>query len=82
MSPSALHAHFRAVAGVSRIQYQKRLRLEEARRLLLADATSAEAVAYEVGYARVAVQPGVRAAVRGAATTRCGAPARRRLARR
>lgn len=51
MSPSALHEHFRAVAGVSPIQYQKRLRLEEARRLLLAGATSAEAVAYEVGYA-------------------------------
>lgn len=51
MSPSALHAHFRAVAGVSPIQYQKRLRLEEARRLLLAGATSAEAIAYEVGYA-------------------------------
>jgi AraC-like DNA-binding protein len=57
MSPSALHAHFRAAAGVSPIQYQKRLRLrlrlrlEEARRLLLAGGTSAEAVAYEVGYA-------------------------------
>ncbi len=51
MSPSALHAHFRAVAGVSPLQYQKRLRLEEARRLLLAGGTSAEAVAYEVGYA-------------------------------
>jgi transcriptional regulator GlxA family with amidase domain len=51
MSPSALHAHFRAAAGVSPIQYQKRLRLEEARRLLLAEETSAEAVAYEVGYA-------------------------------
>ena len=51
MSPSALHGHFRAVAGVSPIQYQKRLRLEEARVLLLAGATSAEAVAYKVGYA-------------------------------
>ena len=51
MSPSALHGHFRAVAGVSPIQYQKRLRLQEARRLLVSDATSAEAVAYEVGYA-------------------------------
>jgi AraC-like DNA-binding protein len=51
MSSSALHGHFRAVTGVSPIQYQKRLRLEEARRLLLAGATSAEAVAYEVGYA-------------------------------
>jgi AraC-like DNA-binding protein len=51
MSPSALHHHFKAVAGMSPVQYQKRLRLQEARRLLLADATSAEAVAYEVGYA-------------------------------
>jgi len=51
MSASALHAHFRAVAGVSPIQYQKHLRLQEARRLLLVGATSAEAVAYEVGYA-------------------------------
>jgi AraC-like DNA-binding protein len=51
MSPSALHGHFRAVAGLSPIQYQKRLRLEEARRLLLSGATSAEAAAYAVGYA-------------------------------
>ena len=51
MSASALHGHFRAVAGVSPIQYQKHLRLQEARRLLLSGATSAEAVAYEVGYA-------------------------------
>jgi transcriptional regulator GlxA family with amidase domain len=33
------------------IQYQKRLRLQEARRLLLSGASSAEAIAYEVGYA-------------------------------
>lgn len=51
MSPSALHSHFKAVAAMSPIQYQKRLRLEEARRLLLSEAASAEAVAYEVGYA-------------------------------
>jgi AraC-like DNA-binding protein len=51
MSPSALHAHFSAVAGVSPIQYQKRLRLQEARRRLLSSGSSAEAVAYEVGYA-------------------------------
>ena len=36
---------------MSPIQYQKRLRLQEARRLLLLGETSAEAVAYEVGYA-------------------------------
>jgi len=51
MSPSALRSHFRAVAAMSPIQYQKRLRLQEARRLLLSNATSAEAIAYEVGYA-------------------------------
>jgi AraC-like DNA-binding protein len=51
MSPSALHSHFKAVAAMSPIQYQKRLRLQEARRLLLSRETSAEAVAYEVGYA-------------------------------
>ena len=51
MSPSALHSHFKAVAAMSPIQYQKRLRLEEARRRLLSNGTSAESVAYEVGYA-------------------------------
>jgi AraC-like DNA-binding protein len=51
MSPSALHAHFKAVAAMSPIQYQKSLRLQEARRRMLSGATSAEVIAYEVGYA-------------------------------
>jgi AraC-like DNA-binding protein len=51
MSPSALHQHFKAATGMSPIQYQKHLRLHKARRMLLAGATSAEAVASEVGYA-------------------------------
>jgi len=51
MSPSALHSHFKAVAAMSPIQYQKRLRLQEARRRLLSGETSAEAIAYSVGYA-------------------------------
>jgi transcriptional regulator GlxA family with amidase domain len=51
MSLSALHAHFSAVTGVSPIQYQKQMRLQEARSRLLASGTSAEAVAYQVGYA-------------------------------
>lgn len=51
MSPSALHHSFKAAVAMSPVQYQKHLRLQEARRLLLADTTSAEAVAYEVGYA-------------------------------
>jgi AraC-like DNA-binding protein len=51
MSPSALHQYFKAATAMSPIQYQKRLRLQEARRLLLSGAPSADAVAYEVGYA-------------------------------
>ncbi|HEX6368387.1 MAG TPA: AraC family transcriptional regulator [Longimicrobium sp.] len=51
MSPSALHHHFKAATSMSPIQYQKRLRLQEARRLLLTGAPSADSVAYEVGYA-------------------------------
>jgi AraC-like DNA-binding protein len=51
MSPSALHAQFSAAAGVSPIQYQKQMRLQEARSRLLSGGTSAEAVAYAVGYA-------------------------------
>jgi AraC-like DNA-binding protein len=51
MSPSALHHHFKGATALSPLQYQKRLRLQEARRLLLSGGPSAEAVAYEVGYA-------------------------------
>jgi AraC-like DNA-binding protein len=51
MSASAFHAHFKAVTAMSPIQYQKHLRLQEARRLLLAETASAEVVAYQVGYA-------------------------------
>jgi AraC-like DNA-binding protein len=51
MSPSALHQHFKSVTAMSPLQYQKHLRLQEARRLLLSGAPSAETVAYDVGYA-------------------------------
>jgi AraC-like DNA-binding protein len=50
MSTSAFHGHFKAVTAMSPIQYQKHLRLQEARRLLLAETASAEVVAYQVGY--------------------------------
>jgi AraC-like DNA-binding protein len=50
MSPSALHHYFKTVAAISPVQYQKRLRLEEARRQLLSGALSAEVIAREVGY--------------------------------
>lgn len=50
MSASAFHQHFRAVTSLSPIQYQKRLRLQEARRLMLTDGLDAASAAYRVGY--------------------------------
>ena len=50
MSPSALHAHFSAVAGVSPIQYQKQLRLQEARQLMLNESLDAGSAGGRVGY--------------------------------
>ncbi len=51
MSPATLHRHFKAATGMSPLQFQKRLRLQEARRLLVAGAASAAQVASAVGYA-------------------------------
>jgi AraC-like DNA-binding protein len=50
MSASSLHHHFKAVTAMSPLQYQKRLRLYEARRLLLAGAVDAATAAFQVGY--------------------------------
>ncbi|MES2291465.1 MAG: AraC family transcriptional regulator [Pseudomonadota bacterium] len=50
MSPSSLHAHFKAITRLTPLEYQKQLRLQEARRLMLAGATSAGAAAFAVGY--------------------------------
>ncbi len=50
MSASSFHQHFKAVTAMSPLQYQKRLRLMEARRILLAEETDASAAAYRVGY--------------------------------
>lgn len=50
MSLSALHQHFKAVTAMSPLQYQKQLRLQEARRLMLADSTDAASAAFAVGY--------------------------------
>lgn len=50
MSVSGLHHHFKAVTAMSPLQYQKRLRLLEARRLLLGEDLDAARVAYRVGY--------------------------------
>ncbi|OCW59120.1 AraC family transcriptional regulator [Hoeflea olei] len=50
MSPSSFHQHFRQVTGTTPLQYQKDLRLTEARRLLAAEALSVASAAFEVGY--------------------------------
>jgi len=50
MSRASLHRHFLALTGLSPIQYQKQIRLQEARQLLLAGDHSASDVAYAVGY--------------------------------
>lgn len=53
MSPSSFHQHFKAVTAMSPVQYQKRLRLTEARHLLLAERMDAQSAAYRVGYQSV-----------------------------
>jgi AraC-like DNA-binding protein len=50
MSPSALHLHFKSVTALSPLQYQKRLRLQEARRLMMGDGLDAAEAAFRVGY--------------------------------
>ena len=50
MSPSSLHEHFRAVTAMSPLQFQKQLRLQDARRLMLAGGLDAAGAAFEVGY--------------------------------
>ena len=50
MSPSAFHRHFKAVTSMTPLQYQKQLRLLEARRLMISEAANVETAAYKVGY--------------------------------
>lgn len=50
MSVSSFHHHFKAVTSMSPLQYQKQLRLLEARRLMLAENSNASSAAYQVGY--------------------------------
>jgi AraC-like DNA-binding protein len=51
MSPSTFHHHFRALTAMSPLQYQKWLRLNEARRLMLTEHLDAATAALQVGYA-------------------------------
>ncbi|QOH71302.1 AraC family transcriptional regulator [Pseudomonas juntendi] len=50
LSTSTLHHRFKAVTSMSPLQYQKQLRLQEARRLMLNDGLEAAVAAYRVGY--------------------------------
>ena len=50
LSSSAFYQHFKAVTNFSPLQYQKRFRLQEARRLMLADGMGAAEAAFAVGY--------------------------------
>lgn len=50
MGPSTFHRQFKAFTSMTPLQYQKQLRLLEARRLMATDAANAETAAFQVGY--------------------------------
>ncbi len=50
MSLSGFHNHFKAVTAMSPLQFQKQLRLQEARRLMLGEDLDAASAGYRVGY--------------------------------
>jgi AraC-like DNA-binding protein len=50
MSPSTFRQHFRNITGTSPLQYQKQLRLQEARQLMLSLGIDAGSAAIRVGY--------------------------------
>ncbi|MFL6605618.1 MAG: AraC family transcriptional regulator N-terminal domain-containing protein [Steroidobacteraceae bacterium] len=53
MSPSSFHQHFRSATSLSPLQFQKQLRLIEARRLMLSEGVTASSAAFAVGYESV-----------------------------
>lgn len=53
MSASSFHQHFKGLTSMSPLQYQKHLRLLEARRLMVADGEKAGVAAMTVGYESV-----------------------------
>lgn len=50
MSPASFHRHFRAVTAMSPLQFQKQVRLQEARSRLLTSARDAASIGFSVGY--------------------------------
>ena len=53
MSPTTFHRQFRMITSMAPLQYQKQLRLFEARRLMISDHATVESAAIDVGYASV-----------------------------
>ena len=78
MSPSTFRQHFRALTGVSPLQYQKQLRLQEARQLMLNENLDAGSAGGRVGYESPSqFSREVQSPVRRAASARCHAHAAR-----
>lgn len=50
MSPSSFHSHFRAMTAMTPLQFQKKLRLNEAKRLMLTESLDAATASFQVGY--------------------------------
>jgi AraC-like DNA-binding protein len=50
LSPSAFHRQFKSITSMTPLQYQKQLRLFEARRLMVAEEANVETAAFQVGY--------------------------------
>ena len=50
LSPSAFHRQFKSITSMTPLQYQKQLRLLEARRLMVAEEANVETAAFQVGY--------------------------------
>lgn len=50
MSPSSFHSHFKAATTMSPLQYRMRIRLQEARRMMVVDAMDAASAGFAVGY--------------------------------
>ncbi|MFZ6731821.1 helix-turn-helix domain-containing protein [Undibacterium sp. Ji42W] len=53
MGEARIHRHFRAITSLSPLQFQKQLRLIEARRMLMAEGMTASCAAFAVGYESV-----------------------------
>lgn len=50
MSPASFHRHFRAATALSPIRFQKQIRLQEARRMLLSEGMEVAAIGFSIGY--------------------------------